>query len=330
MLQLHNSTRFATNMALFPNEEAIDTLYVIVKATFDIGKDFTLSDEQQSPMDADVYWTEPGKSSLKYATDMHTGKPSTDIIMLGHACVPNQKEATQLDVNLTVGQVSKTVRVFGDRQWQDGRMTRPTPFKTMAMVYEKAYGGVHIADGRLVGSETRNPVGRGFAGNRSPAEMNGVPLPNLEDPGQLIKEVSDQPTPACFGFSAPNWYPRVAYAGTYDDAWQKTRAPYLPTDFDKRFFNTAHPDLIYPGYLRGGEPVSISHMHPGGTLKFDLPQFNLIARIQVAKQIEILEFHLDTLILEPNLKKLSTVWRGAMTCDKQMLKINEIKIGLTR
>lgn len=330
MLQLHNSTRFAASMALFPNEAAVDTLYVIVKATFDIGKDFTLSDEQTPPMDADVYWTEPGKSSLKYASDMHTGKPSTDIIMLGHACVPNEKEATQLDVSLSVGKVDKTVRVIGDRQWQDGRMTQPTPFKTMAMVYEKTFGGVHIVNGQMVGSETRNPVGRGFAGSRKAEEMNGVPLPNLEEPRQLISEYSDQPTPACFGFSAPNWHPRVAFAGTYDDAWQTTRAPYLPEDFNKRFFNMAHPDLIYPGYLQGGEPVSITHMHPGGALTFDLPKVNLLTRIQVAKRVEILDFHLDTLILEPNLRKLSMVWRSAMPCDKQMLKISEIKIGLTR
>lgn len=329
MLQLQNSTRFAASMALFPNEAAVDTLYVIVKATFDVGKDFTLTDEQSPPVEADVYWTEPGKSSLKYASDMHTGKPATDIIMLGHACVPGQKEATQLDVSLSVGQVSKTVRVIGDRQWKDGKMTRPIPFKTMPMVYEKAYGGAHIVNGQIVGSETRNPVGRGFAGARKAKEMNGVPLPNLEDPGQLIGEFTDQPTPANFGFCAPNWRPRVDFAGTYDKAWQTTRAPYLPEDFDKRFFNMAHPDLIYPGFLQGGEPVSITHMHPAGPLKFDLPHVNLIARIYIAGRVETSSFYLETLLLEPNLQKLSMVWRSALPCDKKLLKVSEVKIGLT-
>ena len=124
MLQLHNTTPFAASMALFPNEDAIDTLYLIVKATFDISRDLTLSDEQAKPIDADVYWTEAGKSSVKYASDMHIGKPSTDIIMLGHACAPNKQEVTQLDVALSVGAVSKTVRVYGDRQWKDGRRAR--------------------------------------------------------------------------------------------------------------------------------------------------------------------------------------------------------------
>ena len=330
MLQLQNTTRFAASMALFPNETATDTLYVIVKASFNVGKDVTLADEQTPPMAADVYWTEAGKSSIKYASDMHIGKPSTDIIMLGHACAPDQKEATQLDASLSVGQVTKTVRVFGDRLWQDGRMTSPTAFNTMPLVYEKAYGGFHITHGQLTGAETRNPVGRGFAGSRTIQEMNGVPLPNLEDPKQLIKEHTDQPTPAGFGFCAPNWHPRVAYAGTYDDAWQKTRAPYLPVDFDKRFFNMAHPDLVYPGYLEGGELVSITHMQPDGVLKFDIPRVNLITRIRVAQRVEQPDFYLETLILEPNQRKLSMVWRAAMACDKQALKISEVMIGLSR
>lgn len=198
------------------------------------------------------------------------------------------------------------------------------------MVYEKAYGGVHFANGELTDAEVRNPVGRGFAGARKAEEMNGVPLPNLEDPKQLIRDTNDRPPPACFGFCAPNWQPRVSFAGTYDDAWQKTRAPYLPTDFDGRFLNMAHPDLVFPGYLQGGEPVTISHMHPAGTLKFDVPPVNLVARVKIAGREEIPAFKLETLILEPNQLKFSMVWRAAVPCDKQMLKISEVTVGMFR
>lgn len=331
MLQVKNNTRFAAAMALFPNEDAVDTLYVMVKATFDFADAITLAEEQSPLTTADVYWSEPGKSSIKYASDMHVGKAATDIVMLGHACAPGKKDATELDVSIAVGPVKKTIRVFGDRHWQDGEITRPTPFRTMAMVYEKAYGGVHIADGELAAAEPRNPVGRGFAGTRTRAEMNGTPLPNLEDPRQLIREPSDQPTPACFGFCAPNWQPRAAYAGTYDEAWQKTRTPYLPKDFNRQFFNMAHPDLIVPGYLQGGEPVTITHMHPAGTtLKFDIPPVRLVSHVRIGSKIESPAFNLETLILEPNQLNFSTVWRAAVPCDKQTLKISEVKISLSR
>ncbi len=317
-------------MALFPNEDAVDTLYVIVKATFNIAKDFTLADDQPEPVAADVYWTEPGKSSLKFASDMHIGKSATDIIMIGHACAPEQKETTQLDVGLSVGKVKKQVRVFGERQWQDGRITAPAAFKTMALVYEKAFGGDHVIADKLDSADTRNPVGKGFAGKRKVEEMNGMPLPNLEDPAQLIRDYTDTPNPACFACCAPNWQPRVEFAGTYDEVWKTTRAPYLPTDFDKRFLNVAHPDLVYPGFLQGGEPVRISGMHPKGDLQFDVPQVGLATQITMAGNVEQPDFELDTLLLDPNQLKLSMVWRAALPCDKKALKISEIKIALSR
>ena len=330
MLQLKNNTRFNASMALFPNEAAVDTLYVMVKATFNIGKDITLADEQSPLMKSDIYWSEPGKSSVKYGSDMHIGKPATDIVMLGHACAPKQKEVNELDVMLSVGKVKKSVCVLGDRHWKDGKITAPANFKTMAMVYEKAYGGIHIHDGQIVDAEIRNPVGRGFAGKRKLEEMNGVPLPNLEDPEQLIRQHTDQPVLACFGFCAPNWLPRAAFAGTYDEGWQRNLAPYLPQDFDKRFLNMAHPDLIYPGFLQGGEPVQIAGMHPRGPLQFEVPQARLITRVTMAGAKEEPDFNLETLIIEPNTLIASVVWRAALPCDKKALKISEVTISLSR
>ena len=330
MWQLNNTSPFAATAALFPNEDAVDTLYVIVKATFTIGKKITLAGAQSKPFEADVYWAEPGQSSVKHASDMHIGKAATDIIMLGHACAPAQKAVNQLDVSLAVGAVSKTVRVFGERQWHEGRITAPAAFKTMAMVYEKAYGGVHIVNGKMDSAETRNPVGRGFAGSRKIEEMNGVPLPNLENPQALIRAHTDNPAPVCFGFCAPNWHPRAAWAGTYDDHWKKTRAPFLPQDFDKRFLNMAHADLVYPGFLAGGEAVHISNMNPHGAIQFDVPRVKLATRIAVADKTEQPAFDLETLILEPNAMTVSMVWRAALPCDKKHFKLGEIKIALTR
>lgn len=330
MLQLHNNTPFAANMALFPDEAAIDTLYLLVRATFNIGEQWTLADEQLPPIEGDEYWTEVEKSSIKQASDYHTGKLCSDIIMIGHACAPDGKEVSQLEVTLKVGQVHKIVRVFGDREWQDGRITLSKPFKTMAMVYEKAYGGIHIVDGEVVAIEARNPVGQGFAGQRTVEEMNGIPLPNLEDPENLISEVDQQPMPACFAICAPHWLPRSAYAGTYDDAWQSGRAPYLPQDFDKRFFSMAHPELVYPGFLQGGEAVEIINMHSDGVINFKVPYIKLNADVTVEEDSVQPPFNLETLLIEPNQLKLSLIWRAAIQCDKKRLKIGDVKINLVR
>jgi len=330
MLQLNNKTPFAASMALFPNLECVDTMYVMVKATFNIASKWTLVDEQIPPVEADIYWGEPETSSIKYASDYHTGKPATDIIMTGLACASGQQMTNQLDVHLSVGKVSKSVRVFGDRQWIDGQISHPAPFKTMPLVYEKSFGGMHFVEGEIDSSEERNPLGCGFAGNRSAREMNGVPLPNLEDPRDLISAHTQTPRPACFGYCSPAWEPRARYAGTYDEVWQTQRAPYLPEDFDNRFFNMAHPDLVYPGYLQGGEAVSIKGMHPGGDLNFELPKINLLSQFKLKDQIDSAAFKLETLHLEPNLLQLSLVWRAAYPCDKKALKIEEIKVSLSQ
>ncbi|MDH5354101.1 MAG: DUF2169 domain-containing protein [Gammaproteobacteria bacterium] len=328
MLQLNNKTPFAASIALFPNQQGVDTLYVMVRSSFNIGPQWTLLDEQMPPVEADVYWDEPKNSSLKLASDYHIGKPSTDVVMTGLACAPGREIVKQLDVSLAVGRVSKMVRVYGDRQWVDGRVNDPVPFETMPLVYERAFGGQYINKGRVESVEERNPVGCGYAGGRSVKEMNGVPLPNLEDPAQLIGDPANEPPPACFGYCSPAWQPRADYVGTYDQMWQTQRAPYLPDDFDSRFFNMAHPDLIYPEYMQGGESVYISGMHPNGELRFDLPRLQLSSGFKVGNRVDSESFKLETLHIEPNLLQLSMGWRAAYPCDKKALRIEEITVSL--
>ncbi len=330
MLQLHNSTPFAASMALFPDEKAIDTLYLMVRATFNVGAQWTLAEEQLPPQEGDEYWGEPGESSIKYGSDYHPGKLRSDIIMLGDAYPPDGKEVRELDVNLSVGEVHKNIRIFGDREWQGGRITAAQPFRVMPLIYEKAFGGGHFVDDVIVAAEERNPVGSGFSGGRKVTEMDGEPLPNLEDPNDLITRFDQQPVPACFGVVASHWSSRSQYAGTYDDSWQASRAPYLPLNFDKRFFNAAHPDLIYPGFLKGGEAVSITHMHPAGAINFEVPYIKLKADVSMAGKIKRPAFNLETLTIEPNQLKLGMVWRAALMCDKQTLKIGDVNIALAR
>lgn len=328
MWQLNNTSLFAASVALFPNEEAVDTLYVMVKATFNIDATLTLAEKQAKPFEADMYWDEPGESSVRYGSDMHVGKAATDIIVLGHACAPDKSEVREMEVSVSVGHVHKTIRVFGDRHWQDGKMSEPTPFKTMPLVYERAYGGIHRVDGKLDAAETRNPVGKGFVGGRKKEEMNGMPLPNLEDPNFLIRSLADKPTPACFGCSAPNWHPRAGFAGTYDGDWQMKRAPYLPKDFDKRFLNMAHADLVYPGFMVGGEAVRVVGMHASGAIQFNLPRIRLLVNIAVADKEKQPELALETLVVDTDAMTLSLVWRAAMLCDKKSFQLGEV--GITR
>ncbi len=331
MLQLKNNTPFESSLALFPNSQGIDTLYIIVKATFNIGQKWTLADEQKPPQAEDEYWgDDPASSSIKAASDMHIGKPATDIIMTGHAWAPEGRQLSQMDVSLSVGNVNKTVRVFGDRQWNDGAVSRPVPFTSIPLIYEKAFGGLHVQDGNIISGEARNPVGCGYSGKRKAKEMEGQPLPNLEDPRQLIQNTGDIVTPAGFSAISPNWQPRLTYAGTYDENWQKTQAPYLPLDFDQRFFNMAHPDLIYPEFIKGGEPVRIEGAHQAGTIQFNIPFVGLTTVVAIKKRNEHPMFNLETVLIETDPMLLSMTYRAALPCDKETLKIREVVVNLSR
>lgn len=330
MLQLNNTTPFAANMALFPNEHGIDTLYLVTKATFNIGSQWTLADIQAPPLEADEYWGEPNESSLKMPSDMHIGKNATDIILIGNAYAPNEQSVKQLDVTLNVGELTKTVRVFGNRVWQNGQISVPQKFESMPIIYEKAFGGSDTSRDDSPMFDERNPFGVGYAGNRSVEEMNGVALPNLEDPKSLIQSISDAPDPACFAPVASGWKPRQNYAGTYDNNWQTERAPYLPKDFNKKFCNSAHEDLIYSGFLQGGEIVQISNMHPAGSIQCQLPSIKILSKIKLEGKVYQPEFNLETLIIEPNDLTLSMTWRAAFACDKIITRIDEISLHLSR
>ena len=334
MLQFENQTPFQAKASLIPDTRGVDSLVMMVKATFTLGPSLKIADEQTPILVGDEYWGDPLTSSLRYAGEFHLPKPFTDIVCLGRAQAPDRRPLSMLDTLLSVGAYKKSIRVFGDRHWVKGSMglaiSQPTSFETMPMIYERAYGGAYIRDSENneVYFEEYNPVGKGFIGKQSADELVGQPLPNLEDPGHLLSPIGSRPKPVCPAFVAPTWLPRRSYAGTYDDAWQKKRAPYLPDDFDKRFFNTAHPDLVTQVYLQGGEPVELVNLAPNGPLQFCLPTVTLESHVSIRGRVEQPPFFLDTVLLEPEDLRFSMTWRTILCCDKKALQIDQMKIRL--
>jgi len=143
---------------------------------------------------------------------------------------------------LQVGPVSKTLRVFGRRFWQvtgrKFRLSAPEQFDRVPLTYELAFGGVdtkaQARDARGPVSEPRNPIGTGFAVNER--DLAGTLACAVEHPTSLISSPKDRPQPAGFGPIARHWSPRVELAGTYDQAWDESRRPLLPVDFQDRFY----------------------------------------------------------------------------------------------
>ncbi|HLK93640.1 MAG TPA: DUF2169 domain-containing protein [Polyangia bacterium] len=329
MLQVVNNTPYLPLMTVLPNEAGIDTLFVVVKGTFPLSSTPVVAPESAPPNAKDVYWEEPGTSSLKYASELHVGKAGTDVVMVGHAYAPKERPVAEVLVAVIVAERRKIVRVVGDRVWgtMTGAPSRPEPFTKMPLLYERAFGGVHEPGGRsAVLAEERNPLGVGFRGRRAPREVVGHKLPNLEDPSEPIRSFGDQPAPAGFGFTAPAWLPRRQYAGTYDEAWKANRAPYLPRDFDRRFNNAACPELTFNRFLAGGEPLEITGASPEGLLRVKLPTARPRVMVAINWKLETPPVVLETVLLEPDLHRFSLTWRVAVPCDKRALKVQSITI----
>jgi hypothetical protein len=330
LLQLKNHSPFEPTICLFPNEQGIDTLYVVVKAAFEIGPALSIAKKQVPPTSADEYWGDPLSSSIKYASELHLAKPSTDVVLIGRARAPNDHPVQQLDVRFSVAERQKTLRVFGNRVWKNGSISAAQPFESVPIVYEYAFGGKHKVDpqnSKILAAE-RNPIGRGFRGKRKSAELEGLELPNVEDPACLVAKAGDKAIPAGFAFISPAWLPRRDYAGTYDEAWQKNRAPYMPDDFDPRFFNAAHPDFIFDRYLQGGEPVALDNLSPDGPIRFNLPICQLETSVRVAGKVESPPLNLETVLIEPEKRRLCMTWRSQLSCDKKTLKVEQIDVHL--
>lgn len=315
---LVNETPFEAQELFLTDEEGRDVLAVVVKATYAISSDgpLVLADEQV-PVDlAGTYYGDLAESSMRFEPEVAFTKPGTDVVLVGHA-YPAQPGARQVDVGFQVGPVRKVIRVFGDRRWHSRmgffRISEPELFERIPLQWERAFGGwdrtsENSGKHRV---ERRNPVGVGFRSGLLAAVEEDAPLPNLEDPRHLITHFKDKPPPAGFGFIGPHWEPRAQYAGTYDEQWQETRMPLLPTDFDRRFFNAAPPGQIVGGYLRGDEPVVVANASPGPWLKFSLPAEPppAVTVARRAAEDESPEPVLDTVILDTDAMHVLLLWR---------------------
>ncbi len=353
MLQLHDSTPFTVGVFALPDPRGVDTLVVVIKASFDMpradpGTDdrgpagLAIAECQRPLVMTDEYWGSPDSSSLRYPSEVHPQKPGTDVLVIAEACAPGGHPVTELEVGIRVGDRDKRARVYGDRHWTEGvgglKPSRPRSFVRLPLTYERAFGGREpaqapradgLSDGLGLGpAEPSNPVGVGFIHGAEPRERLGHPVPNIDDPDQPFTRLGQSPAPMGFGASAPHWTPRRRFAGTYDERWSTTRAPHLPLDFDPRFFNAASAGLNFAQALRGGEPIVLFGMAPEGPHGLTLPTCHFDLGLQIAGAREPASPILDTVILEPSDAHLTMIWRAVVPVSKRLLQVERIDLAL--
>ncbi|MDC0723588.1 DUF2169 family type VI secretion system accessory protein [Nannocystis bainbridge] len=192
----------------------------------------------------------------------------------------------------------------------------------------------------------RNPCGRGYLIEATRDAVDRLALPQLEDPTDLLSPtrltVGDfkawyrMPLPQGTDWIDYGWYPRCAFFGVVPICKRFTSPPaevvrqlvppeLAPGDgktlanFPFEAASGASLPLQLP-HLRGGEPVALVHIHPQRprwelTVPF-APALAVDARDGTVSPVEPV---LHTLVLEPDVGRLTVIWRGSAPALRRYL-----------
>lgn len=299
MLQLSNTTSYAARLLVLPNIDGEEAAVLIVQGTFELTSG-RQAEIQRPLVEADVYVEPKNPTILQAASDITLAKPATDVLLEGVAYAPLGRAMPTFEASFVVGSIQKTVRIVGARKWHRTwvgiRLTVPEPVRAVPLSWTEALG-------------------------------QGAP-PRLEHPVRPILRRKRQPLPwgGC-GPIPPSWSPRREFAGTYDATWQRQRAPFVPSDFSPRFFQTAPSDQISTYHLQGGEPISLINCRQNGDVRTTVPQAapRVIFKLHGSEQRPPLQ--LDTIRIFPDADVLSLVWRVVLPLGRRVLALRQVEVS---
>lgn len=329
-----NTTGMEAGVAVAIDKEGRDNCVVVIKGTFKVNPrgDLTLAQEQQPLVYADEHYGDPETTPIRYECDFAPSKPFAEVLVVGKAVAPNGEPVSRLVVQLEVQGRTKNVTVTGERRWVRTlggvEASRTEPFTEMPLTFDRAFGGEDASLGPQNASvELRNLHGVGFYPYRSGTALVGQPLPNLEHPAQLISTPREQPDPIGVGVLGRGYAQRVSFAGTYDQHWLDKTCPFLPSDFDTRYFMSAPCDQWFP-HFHAGEIIRCVHMAKQREVRYILPETIIPVNFKFNLRGDVdTEAKLDTVIVEPHLGRAMLCWRTCIPLGKKLNQLREIEVG---
>jgi len=247
-----------------------------------------------------------------------------DLFVMGSAYAPNGNPASEVRVDIRAGsRFTRSIRVVGDRVWRAVAGTGdkaplaleaspPTPFVSMPLSYDRAFGGTAAAEGYEY-SYPPNPAGRGLYASAEAALDR--PLPNLEDYDNPVRSIEDRPEPVG---TAP--YPT-------DGSLRPLSALDLHVDLvnsentrieriTPRFFNAAHPRMVIPPEHAPapGQLIEVTSVRPGGApFRFGLPDMAMHVHVQLEDRQYLFPLHLDQIGMLPDENRVFLSFRTVFT-----------------
>jgi hypothetical protein len=322
-LDFLNETPLATHLArahLF-FQDLLQAI-VVVKGTFDVlpTGDTRLCAEQLSLQ------LEDEESPFGVVEgEIVPAKAWCDVAVLGHARSRSaRRPVTQTTVSLRIGrQFSRAVRVTGDREWTRVlgglRPTAPRPFTELPLTYRHAFGGSARQQDDLDADFFANPNGRGYVALKE--DVDGCPLPNIEELDQPVRSWQDRPLPAGMAPLARSSILRAQRGVAVDLSRQTTR-------IDASAFCFCHPRMSLPAYPHGAS-VELSGVRFGKPWQFALPKFRYQIRVDLGAARYSLPLRPDTLYLRPDEGRVVIVARCAFVYQFVPEKTRSVRVQAT-
>ena len=291
---------------------------------------------------------DPEWATVQHEYELAPYKPQTDVVVIGKAYAPRGEPTQQMTVSVSVGNKKKSLIVIGDRECHfraNGApvFSDPVPFTEIEIRYERAYGGkdeTSLPD--IPFYYPRNTMGKGVVLRNTKDSVEGLSLPNIEDPKdrltpeRLIIEQPDrwhhQPLPQGFGWRQRTWYPRCGLLGIYPAFTEVgtvtaeeqmgllpknhialAKQSKLPT-YDAEFNNGASLEMAFPS-LEGNEQVCLNGLSPQGELSFSLPGEKPAILLDIGQGEKQLDARLHTVSVRPDDLEVDLIWRGAYTYE---------------
>jgi len=280
--------------------------YALIKATFRIEGDLLVEDPDPFP----VWETDQEIDGAFFEKDVSLTKGGVDLVVLGSAYPSKGGLAAEMDVALELDGFRSVLRIIGNRYWVKVlgkyRISDPKPFDRMPVTYENAFGG---KDTTQEGHEipfVLNPAGKGYIYPGSKPKVEGVPLPNVENPEHRIKKWKDAPDPVGFAWYRMEWGLRAINGVEV--------IPMQPPRILPRLFNGAHPSLVLSSYP-AGKTLKVTGMTPSGTFACTVPELPLRVLTRTGDREQELPFSPDTLCVLPEKGRLYVAGRAMFPYD---------------
>lgn len=269
----------------------------------------------------------------RFEGDYLPAKPNFDIIINAWAQTPHATPQASIECAVDYNdRPLLRLMAHAPRIWRKslGGFGNPTieqiaPATRIPLIHAFAFGGDAIGATTPTPAWLSNQNGMGYYAQHKAA--HDQPLPWIESPAQPIRQWDDRPAPIALGHCSAADTPRRRMQGSFDDAWQRERAPLPPFDFDPRYYNAAPSALQLPTLPTAGARFSLYHLGKQARLDVRLPAVRIQASAETAGGARHAprDARWDTLLIEPEEDRYMLIWRTSFT-DRATAPLRHIAV----